>query len=522
MKLNIYFIPHIEITIMNDIEDLGNSTKTAALTGIVIDLVGRIKSDEDSLDLVLRKLSKTYRIYPSKSELITVYQSMVANGSIAKNAALHDMLKCRVVRSASGVLPVTTVMRPDKFSCSENCAYCPDERKVNGAEYDMPKSYLSSEPAVKRAMQSDWFDCVTQVDSRLERLEENGHTIDKIEMIVEGGTFSHYPKDYQEEYVRDLFYACNTYKHSIRRTRLGLAEEKFINETTKYRIIGIVLETRPDCINKHEIKRLRYYGCTRVQIGVQHTDNEILDYIQRGHKVEDSMAALKMLKDNGFKVDIHLMPDLPGATPAKDKAMFDFVLKYMHPDYAKIYPCLDVEYTAIRQWKKDGRWKPYAEQNGGKDLVDVLLYLKRKIPRYLRINRLQRDFPESHENNKQIGYVSENIRSNLRQLLLNELEKQGGKCLCIRCREVGLKKTDLSKAELSIEMFESCGGVEYFISYVNKEIDVLYGFCRLRLPGSDTVFDMLKFRTAFVRELHVYGSLVDVHTKGNDDGHQRI
>lgn len=498
---------------MTDIEDLYEKIQSDKMLKFAKELHEKFEPSS-SLELIIRQLAKTYKIVPKKSVINVAYQSLVRDGIISPNKKLLEQIKCRTVRSASGVLPVTTVMRPDEYSCGKDCAYCPDERKVNGAEYDMPRSYLSSEPAVKRAMQSNWFDCYTQVISRLNRLESNGHVIDKIEMIVEGGTFSHYPKQYQEEYIRDLYYSCNVYKDT-NRERYSLDAEKLINETAECRIIGLVLETRPDCINKHEIKRFRRFGCTRVQIGVQHTNNDVLTYNERGHYVEDSIAAMKMLKDNGFKVDMHIMPDMPGSTPELDKQMFDFIFDTPHlrADYAKIYPCLDVKYSRIREWKESGRWSPYSEQNGGQDLISVLLYMKKKIPRYLRINRLQRDFPEAHDSCKNVGYISENIRTNLRQILLNRLTKEGFTCKCIRCREVGTRVTDLSLATVKIEEYDSSDGKEFFISFVNEKLDVLYGFVRLRFPSNNSVFKELDEKTALIRELHVYGSIIDVKSK---------
>jgi ELP3 family radical SAM enzyme/protein acetyltransferase len=180
---------------------------------------------------------------------------------------------------------------------------------------------------IHRANQNGW-DAVSQFDDRASTLERNGHTIDKIELLVLGGTWSSYPRDYQEEFVRDLFYAANTYssREGKRRERLSLEEEQRINETCESRIIGLTLETRPDFINKYELRLLRRYGCTRVQLGIQHTDNDILKYINRGCTREDGIKAVHLLKDSGFKVDIHIMPDLPSSNVEKDRAMFDYII----------------------------------------------------------------------------------------------------------------------------------------------------------------------------------------------------
>ena len=296
---------------------------------------GECKTVED----FMKKVPKKYKITPRKDILSHTYQQLLNKGELKKNNAMDSYLVKLPVRSWSGVLVVTIVLRPDKFSCPYDCKYCPDERKSNGADYDMPRSYLSSEPAVMRAMEVD-FDIAKQFNSRIDTLKKNGHEIDKVEIIVLGGTFSSYPRDYQSEAMRDIFYAANIYNKTEKRDPLSLHTEQAINETNDIKIIGISLETRPDQINKHELRRFRELGCTRIQIGVQHTDDEILKIINRKHDVQCSVNAIKLMKDFGFKVDIHIMPDLPGATPEKDKAMFDevFLTDKYKPDYVKIYP----------------------------------------------------------------------------------------------------------------------------------------------------------------------------------------
>lgn len=419
----------------------------------------------------------------------------------------------KAVRSWSGVLVVTVVMRPDAFSCTHNCAYCPDERKKKGAKYDMPRSYLSSEPAVMRAMECD-FDTVKQVHKRLDQLKSLGHTIDKLEIIVLGGTFSEYPREYRESFMTDLFYAANTYDSTCEydKQKLSLQHEQTMNVSAKYKIIGISIETRPDSICKQELRRLRMYGVTRVQLGIQHTDDWLLESLNRGHTAEDGVRAIRLLKNNGFKVDVHVMPDLPGATPKEDKLMLEKVITHQDyiPDYMKIYPCLDVEYTQIREWKQKKLWTPYAETNY-KDLVDVIIHAKRLCPEYIRFNRIQRDFPEENEN--RIGYASETIKSNLRQLVQDECKRVGVSCQCIRCREI--KKDTYSAFWFRVEKYEASGGKEYFISAVTNT-NRLLGFLRLRFNGCDEVYFPELKNCGLIRELHVYGFISSVD--GNKSG----
>lgn len=413
------------------------------------------------------------------------------------------------VRSWSGVLVVTIVMKPDKFSCPFNCHYCPNETIANGAETDQPRSYLSTEPAVMRANQND-FDCARQVWDRLGCLRKNGHTIDKIEIIVLGGTFSSYPRSYQYEFMRDIYFAANEFTGNSMRSRLSIEEEQSINETTRYRIIGVSLETRPDQINVAELVRFRLYGCTRVQIGVQHTDDDILEYINRGHTVQRSIDAIALLKNFGFKVDIHVMPDLPGSNPDLDKQMLERVITSpeFSPDYMKIYPCLDVKFTEIRKWKLMGKWKPYAESSYH-ELVDVIVHAKKVSKEWIRFNRIQRDFPPEIEG--RVGYISDTIKPNLREYITKECKVQGVSCKCIRCKEIKNGKM-VYPITYNLETYNASEGIEHYISATSPDRSKLYGFVRLRINGNSKVrstFAPLP-NVALVRELHVYGKILSV------------
>jgi ELP3 family radical SAM enzyme/protein acetyltransferase len=393
-------------------------------------------------------------------------------------------------------------MRPDKFSCPNNCHYCPNEP-------GQPRSYLSNEPAVARANEVS-FDCVKQVHSRINTLRRNGHPIDKLEIIVLGGTFSSYPRDYQYEFMRDLYYAANVCNNTEFQKRMSLEFEQSLNEIADIKIIGISLETRPDHITKGELSRFRHYGCTRVQLGVQHTDNTILAGVNRGHTVDASIKAIRLLRDNGFKVDLHIMPDLPGSTPEKDKVMITNVLTHPDfiPDYLKIYPCLDVDFTEIRKWKAEGKWKPYADSDDGTLITEVVLHAKKLSKEYIRYNRIQRDFCE--EAPGILGYESKNIRSNFRQLLELEMKKRGMSCKCIRCREIRNAKFSPRDIYYKYETYNTNGGLEYFVSACVK--DNLIGFIRVRIPHgqSHMAFNSLH-NCALVRELHVYGMMTPVN-----------
>ena len=459
---------------------------------------------------------RRFKIYEKNNVLLEKYSSIM-------NEKQFDKLTYKQVRSASGVLIVTVVMRPDKFSCPHNCHYCPNEP-------GQPRSYLSNEPAVARANEVN-FDAVSQVYSRLCTLRKNGHKIDKLEIIVLGGTFSAYPRDYQEEFIRDLFFAANTYnifldlcnnlQNSYNKIKGSLFNEQTQNTNASHKIIGISLETRPDHINKYEIMRLRNYGCTRVQLGVQHTDNTILDNVNRGHHVNQSVNAIKLLRTHGFKIDIHIMPDLPGSDPEKDKIMIQQILESPEfiPDYLKIYPCLDVDFTEIRKWKHDGRWKPYADSDNGEKIKDVILYAKKLSKHYIRFNRIQRDFCEERENT--IGYASKNIRSNFRQLLQDSMAAQGITCKCIRCKEIKSNPIIKSCIKYKLTTYNTLGGTEYFISCHSQSY--LLGFVRLRINDrtSQPCYHHLQ-NYSFIRELHVYGSVVPTYENSDKIQHLGI
>lgn len=458
----------------------------------------------------LRQAFSKRNIAPStKATLISIYRQLVKNKKITPNKNFEQLLKKRAVRTLSGVSVITVLSKP--FVCPGRCVYCP-------TEVGMPKSYLSNEPAAARA-KMNLFDPFRQVTMRIQALENNGHAVDKLEILVLGGTWSVYPEHYQKEFIRDCFYAANIFGKKTKRLSLSLEQEQKINETAKYKIIGLTLETRPDFINPTEIKKMRLLGTTRVQLGVQHTDNKILDYIKRGHSIEQSIEATRLLKEAGFKVDHHYMPDLPGSTPQKDLAMFKYVFTSpdLQPDQIKIYPCVVNEFAELNSWYQQGQYKPYSS----KQLIKLLLAVKQLVPPYIRINRLIRDIPEE-------SIIAGNKITNLRQYLQLELKKQpaspdsgqgGGKtCRCLRCREIRNDQLDNSKIELVTRKYPASNGTEYFLSFEDKTHDKVYAFLRLRLNNKNlkNIFPSLD-QAAIIRELHVYGQMIPVYQEDYDD-----
>ncbi len=457
-----------------------------------------------------KKLQQKYKISISKCDLIKLYNNLNIDNLNVKNLIIKKKQK-----SDSGVLVITvlTSAHPEyidkdgnyqigKFSCKHDCAYCPNEKAHEGNNWvDQPRSYLFSEPAVLRANENN-FDAIKQINARLSTLVEMGHSADKLEIIVLGGTWSEYPEEYQEKFITEIYYAANVFLNIHKREMLSLEEEIYINENeSNIHIIGLTLETRPDTITLEEIKKFRKYNCTRIQLGVQHTHNDVLKKINRGHNIECVYDAIKLLKENCYKVDIHLMPNLPGSSYIKDKEMLEASLydERIQVDQYKIYPTAIVPWTKIKKWYEDGSYVPYSDL----ELYELIKDFKQKVQKWKRLNRIIRDIPSSYISG---GYDKKYV--NMRQLLQNDMKKNNWKCNCIRCREIGSNKVDVNDIELKIIKYDASGGMEYFISYETSKY--LIGFLRLRINGKDAnTLDILK-DCALIRELHVYSNLNSV------------
>jgi len=384
------------------------------------------------------------------------------------------------------------------YPCPGKCLYCPDE-------IDMPKSYLANEPACMRAVLTK-FDPFKQVDARLKSLKMTGHTTDKIELIVLGGTWSTYPKKYQNWFLRRCFDACN----GIPLKSLKIAQKA--NECAKNRIIGLTLETRPDYIDKNEIKRIRDLGCTRVELGIQSIYEDILKKNRRGHGLKEIINATKLLKDAGFKITYHMMPNLPGSNLKKDEQMFKklFSDSDFRPDQLKIYPCAVLETAPLYKIWKQGKYEPYTE----KQLIDLLIKIKEKIPPYVRIIRIIRDIPSQ-------SIVAGNKVSNLREIIASIMREKGKKCKCIRCREIRNSKFKIQNSKSIRRDYGASGGKEIFLSFEDTKNDKILAFLRLRITNSWTL-PILK-NSALIRELHTYGQTVPVSEKiKNAQQHQGL
>jgi elongator complex protein 3 len=421
-----------------------------------------------------------------KKEISRKYglSSIPRNSDVRKfsEAGVKERLKRKRMRTASGVVPVAVMTSP--YACPHGkCIMCPGGPV---SAFESPQSYVGYEPAAARAAQHG-FDPYEQVRTRLHQLEEIGHEVAKVELILMGGTLTARPLDYQQWFVRRCLEAMEDYGaergHAIRNT-------------------GITFETRPDYAREAEIDRMLALGATKIELGVQQVSDSILEAIQRGHSVNDSIAANRRARDSGLKVGFHLMPGLPGSTPEDDKAMFDRIFNdpSFRPDYLKIYPTLVVKGTELyEQWRR-GEYEPLEEDRA----IEIIAYAKRNIPRWVRIQRIQRDIPAQ--------FIEAGVKkSNLRQLVHERLHETGDRCRCIRCREAGLshlagRHAEESNVELQIERYEACRGTEQFLSYEDAKNDILIALLRLRFPHEPHRAELKD--AAVVRELHVYSEMV--------------
>ena len=539
--------------INQDVEDIikpfkisNDPAEITKIQTIVREMTKEINFDsiqsEKEAEQILTAIKKRNKCIPNNMNVLYEYKKSAARGETAYDKRFEEILQTKSFRSQSGVMVIAVFTSPEpetekggvltkqQFSCEYDCYYCP-------AEPNQPRSYLFLEPGVHRA-NNNQFDPVRQFCDRGQQYLSMGHPMDKIELIVLGGTWSSYPKDYQDRFIRDVFYAANTFYSDADATRIrqpkSLEEEQLLNETGECRIIGLTLETRPDRINAKELQNFRRLGVTRIQMGVQHTNDRILERINRRCSSNHAIKAIKMAKDCCFKVDIHLMPDLPqpllphadrnkptAYEPSdidysvdmveEDRKMFDLVIN--HPDWQadqwKIYPCEVVPWTRLKLEYENGAYKTYGDQDMDHrkhtPLIDLLIDVHANVKPWVRLNRVVRDIPTD--------YISGgNYDISMRQKIDNAMKRRGLYCMDIRNREVKKRNISTDEAVLRVRTYEASGGTEYFLSFETADERILFGFLRLRLSpnaGAGGVFPELE-NTALIRELHVYGSVKKV------------
>ncbi len=396
------------------------------------------------------------------------------------------------VRTQSGIAAVAVLTKP--AGCPGRCIFCPDDPT-------MPKSYLAREPGAQRALRHD-FDPYLQTRSRLTALYNTGHPTDKVELLILGGTWGAYAHAYGEWFIQRCLDAMNGCDSAT------LQEAQRLNQQAPSRCVGLTIETRPDWVTPREVIRLRRLGVTRVQLGVQSLDDRILALNGRGHDMETTRRACRLLRAAGFKLHLHWMPNLYGATPDSDRV--DFARLWsdpdLRPDDLKIYPTALLDGTELYELWRQGAYRPYDETA----LIDLLADCKAQTPSYCRLTRVVRDIPSD--------YILEGSRaSNLRERVQKRLAATGRQCRCIRCREVGDAAPNLEAMDLRVLRYETGVGLEHFLS-VESSDSQLAGFLRLLLPWTEEAIERPAELegSALIRELHVYGPAL--HIGATSDG----
>ncbi|WP_134671820.1 tRNA uridine(34) 5-carboxymethylaminomethyl modification radical SAM/GNAT enzyme Elp3 [Halorussus marinus] len=494
-----------------------DATETEAFERVCEELVERILADDierDDLESAKLEVCSEFSSpkVPKNSELLDYAPD-------ERREELQEVLQNKPVRTASGVSPVAIMTSPHQCPHGK-CLYCPGGP---GSEFSSSQSYTGHEPAAARGVQND-YDPYGQVTLRLEQLREIGHPVDKVELILMGGTMTARSHDYQEWFVKRALEAMNDY--DVNGEPAPAEGESFAedpdevefryledviaeNETNDVRNIGTTFETKPDWCDPEQIDRMLDLGGTKVEVGVQTTYERINREMHRGHGVQASIDANRRLRDAAFKVGFHMMPGQPGMS--QEMCLEDFRRLFedekWRPDYLKIYPTLVVRGTATYDWWHRDEYDPLTNE----EAAELVAEIKSMIPKYTRLQRVQRDIPAD--------FIDAGVwKSNLRQLARKRMDEHGWSCDCIRCREVGMNDENPENVELDVTTYEAAGGTEHFISYEDPDKDLLIGFCRLRFPGDPVRRELTD--AALVRELHVYGPMVEVGDESHDWQHK--
>lgn len=546
------------------------------LVQLLTDLEKNLEKKTEDLLRLVKKYQKSDGTHFSYTEIIEGYKQLAGSKGLQKfNQKLIEKILMKPIRTLSGVAPVTVLTKP--YPCPGKCIFCPNDLR-------MPKSYLADEPGAQRA-EKNYFDPYLQTTNRLEALHAMGHSVEKVELIILGGTWTAYPKAYQIWFIKECFRAINEFgqqnasskivekyqkfqkefsenqkkwknkaflsndaqknKQSMvslqikgeqidvegkdnynqlitkyylepekalgiteyqRATWQELEKEQKNNETALQRCVGLVIETRPDEIDSHSIKDIRRLGATKIQLGIQSLDDEILRKNKRGHDVATVRRAFALLRQAGFKLHIHFMANLYGGTPKKDKRDFVKLFKDQdfRPDELKIYPCSLIETAELMRYYKKGLWRPYTHE----ELLEITSFTLTHTPEYCRITRMIRDIPSQ-------DIVVGNKKSNFRQIAEAHVQASKQKMQDIRAREIRGQKFEPEEIKLKIKSYQTQVSTEKFLQFVYQ--DKILAFLRLSLPKnkSNEVFDEL-CEAAMIREIHVYGRSLGLGQKNQE------
>ena len=405
---------------------------------------------------------------------------------------LRKVLLKKPAKTASGVSVVALMPKP--FACPHGrCSYCP-----GGIEFNSPNSYTGKEPSTLNAIEND-YDPRLQITSKIEKLVAFGHDPSKMEIVIVGGTFLFMPREYQEGFIKSCYDALNG---NVSR---NLQEAKSANEHASIRNVGFTIETKPDYCKREHVDWMLDYGITRIEIGVQSLQERVYQLVNRGHDYRDVTESFQISKDAGYKIVAHMMPGLPTMSPEEDIEDFKklFSDQELRPDMLKIYPSLVIENTPLYDEYESGNYKPYSDE----DMINVLTEVKKDIPKWVRIMRVQREISPNE-------IMAGPREGNLRQIVHQNLAKLGLSCRCIRCREAGLSDKKAAENDLKLDRvdYDSSDGKEVFLSFEDKK-ESIYGFLRLRKPSSNAHREEIDEKTTIVRELHVYGKSLKIGDK---------
>jgi elongator complex protein 3 len=504
---------------------------------LIIDALAAAGAAEAPLQLgaLLRKHSRADRVAWTKSDLLQILEGHYRDDS--NYAWLKKVLTKRPIRSLSGITSITVLTKP--FPCPGRCVFCP-------VDVRMPKSYIASEPGAQRAGRLG-FDPYAQVSARLRAYSDTGHPISKIELIVLGGSWSAYEGEYQRWFIKRLFDALNDFGLRADETSHAYATDwderissgetynghinasKFVkdayveeatwdelraahklNEEAASRCVGLSLETRPDLLDVDECVNLRSLGATKIQIGIQSLDDNVLRLNKRGHKVVQTERAIRLLRQFGFKVHAHWMPNLYGSSPEADKIDYDRVFgnPSIRPDELKVYPTVLIQDTELEKIAAKGDWHPYAEE----ELNDVLSHVLTQTPEYCRLTRIIRDIP-SHE------ILAGNKKGNFRQIVEKGIDTV--QMRDIRAREIKNEVVAADELVMDEIVYESSTSREHFLQYIRPNDRKIAGFLRLSLPNVDAPLAEL-VGEAMIREVHVYGQAIVVGDQGDVAQHRGL
>ncbi len=442
------------------------------------------------------------RGFLAKHALVAAYREKISLEEWEDDPVLLAKIRMKPIRTLSGVTTITVLTKP--HPCPGECIFCPSEE-------GLPQSYLSDEPGARRGVEHV-FDPYTQVSSRLKALHEVGHPTDKIELLILGGSWTAYPATYREWFIRRCFEALNQENPHDNLGENSLAEVQKTNSQARHRNVGLVIETRPDLITIENLIEMRRQGVTKMQLGIQSMDDRILELNKRGHSAEEAEEAIRLVRAAGYKVVVHWMPNLLGATPDSDRQDFARLWRDggINPDELKIYPCQLLRNAELYSYWQRGEYQPYSE----KELIDLLADIKPTVPRFCRINRVIRDIPSNH-------VVEGNRNTSLRQDVAVEMKKRGTVCQCIRCREIRKANIDDSSLVLQDQVYNAGWAEEHFLSY-NTQDDHILGFLRLSLPDKNHFFPVEELQdAAIIREVHVYGQSIEVGGEGAGSAQHR-